>query len=514
VVQSKVPPDERRCGLLSHQAFRWLATGATALLLGEIAIASSGVLGWSASISLNKAWELAASIAALVAWAWSAVRHGGPRHRWRWWMTTGMASFAIGLASWSWVQVFGATPIPTGTLGPAGFTLTPILALLALIIRTFGRGTDDRSPLGTRRNRAVQLLDLMIITVSVTLFVVAALREPLARRSVIVVSNATAYLVLLAGIVMLARIRPGMRDRQVLLMALAALAYTVSSLLFAHYYVSLQDTFPPALEAGYMACPVFFFLAALAPATTDTWSSYQPTGREMVQLAVPYLPLIGTVLFLAGGLVAGNALTRQQQIILLLLLSVVILRQLVTLVENRLLLGRAEHQALHDPLTGIANRTLFLHELEESLASLSESDSSLVLAFCDMDDFKEVNDALGHTTGDLVLQEAARRLEHCAKPGDLVARLGGDEFALVLRDVHEPLDDLGRRLLNAMQEPHMLGGRPHVISASIGITAIGDEHTGRCTEDFLRSADIAMYTAKRRGKNTLAHTLEPEQEHA
>jgi diguanylate cyclase len=516
VIRESVSPGGRGGEVLTPRVFRRALVAVLAVLGAEVAFVASGTFGWLAATAVDNATEFVASVLALIAWVWSAARHRGASGRWRWWLVAAMVSFTVGVASWALGQVDRDVPVPTGTLGPAGFTVTPVLALLGLVVRTCGRGGDDRSPLTIGRSRLVQALDLVIIAISAGLFVLAALGEPLARRSGLIVSNSTAYLLLVAGIVVLARLRPDSRDRPVLMVALAALAYTGSSVLFAHYYVARHAPLPPALGAGYLACPAFFALAALAPATAaERWFGYpRLTVREIVRLAVPYLPLIGTVMFLAGGLLAGVTLNRQQQVTLMVLMSVVILRQLLTLVENNLLLRKAEHEALHDPLTGVANRTLFLHALAESLAWAAASGRPLMLLLCDLDDFKEVNDTLGHAAGDAVLREVAGRLRRCARPGDLVARLGGDEFALILRGVPEPPDDLGRRVLADIREPHLLAGRPVVISASVGITRLTAGESGAGIDELVRSADTAMYAAKRRGKNTLAHARDSQPEPA
>ncbi|CAM02534.1 diguanylate cyclase (GGDEF)-like protein [Saccharopolyspora erythraea NRRL 2338] len=502
-----------------NRSFRRIAAAAIALLLVEITVAGSGVLGWSGSIALNKVWEIAASVAALGAWTWSAVRHQGPQRRWRQWMSAAMACFLVGLVAWSWGQVVVAAPLPTATLGPAGFLLTPVIALLALVIHAYERGPGPRSPLGDPRNLAIKALDLLIIAGSVVLFVSVTLGTHLSQGwdssgpiLTMLAAHPMAYLWLAAGTVALARLRRGARELPVLFIALAAVSYMVSSALFGHYVETGAETIPPWLEAGFMACPVFFFLGALAPSTgrREQEGRAHRTVREVVQLAVPYLPLIATALFIAAGLLAGLTLTRFQECVFVALMGLVISRQLATLLENNRLLRRAEYEALHDPLTGVANRTLFLHWLERSLADCRRP---IVLAFCDLDDFKEVNDNFGHAAGDLVLTSAARRLTRCAGADDLVARLGGDEFAVVLHNVHEPLEEAGQRLLRALQEPHDLNGRPLVVSASVGMTYLSPDQPVAGTDTLMRWADSAMYVAKRRGKNTLAHTLEFREEH-
>ena len=145
--------------------------------------------------------------------------------------------------------------------------------------------------------------------------------------------------------------------------------------------------------------------------------------------------------------------------------------------------------AWSDPLTSLPNRSLLVERLEDDGAESTRS-----LLFLDLDDFKTINDSLGHPTGDGVLVELAKRLAGVVREGDLVARIGGDEFAVLARTSDAAaLEVLAARLLAAIGEPLVLYGRELRLSASIGIA------TGAGAEDLLRSADLAMYEAKRRG---------------
>jgi diguanylate cyclase (GGDEF)-like protein len=161
---------------------------------------------------------------------------------------------------------------------------------------------------------------------------------------------------------------------------------------------------------------------------------------------------------------------------------------------------RLIHQALHDPLTGLANRTLFLQRLENALAVAKQDYSLLSVLFVDLDRFKSINDTLGHSVGDRLLIAISHRLQACLRPGDLVARLGGDEFTLLLENLSNVNDALqiADRIQRELSLPFHLSGHEILASASIGI-AFNYKGYER-PEDLLHKADITMYRAKASGK--------------
>jgi diguanylate cyclase (GGDEF)-like protein len=160
------------------------------------------------------------------------------------------------------------------------------------------------------------------------------------------------------------------------------------------------------------------------------------------------------------------------------------------------------HQAYHDPLTGLANRALFVEEVERQL---NDRPSELpVVLFLDIDDFKIVNDSFGHATGDALLVEIAERLRGCVRADDLAARLSGDEFGVLLLDDPQlsRASRVADRILTALQSPFAIQGKQLRVGASIGIAA---SHGGvEAPQELLRNADVAMYTAKSRGKGQAA----------
>jgi diguanylate cyclase (GGDEF)-like protein/PAS domain S-box-containing protein len=156
------------------------------------------------------------------------------------------------------------------------------------------------------------------------------------------------------------------------------------------------------------------------------------------------------------------------------------------------------HEAFHDPLTGLSNRALFTDRVEHALTRRDELERLTVL-FLDIDDFKTINDSLGHGAGDLVLVAVAERVRACLRPEDTVSRLGGDEFAVLLEGADAALAlQVAGRLLASIRMPFEIGGKQVHLEASIG-AAFGNPETRNASE-LLRNADAAMYTAKNRGK--------------
>jgi diguanylate cyclase (GGDEF)-like protein/PAS domain S-box-containing protein len=171
--------------------------------------------------------------------------------------------------------------------------------------------------------------------------------------------------------------------------------------------------------------------------------------------------------------------------------------------ERKVLEERLAHQAFHDPLTNLANRLLFTERLEHALQLARRGARAVTVIFIDLDDFKNVNDTLGHAAGDQLLVELSRRLIGCVRTGDTAARLGGDEFAVVVEeggglDGVWPIAD---RLKQAVARPFAVDGREIVLSASLGIASSAG--TGETAGDLLRNADVAMYRAKSEGKGRM-----------
>lgn len=180
----------------------------------------------------------------------------------------------------------------------------------------------------------------------------------------------------------------------------------------------------------------------------------------------------------------------------------------VDITERKAAEEKIKHLAFYDTLTGLPNRRLLQERLKQALTSSARSRHRGALLFIDLDNFKTLNDTLGHDIGDLLLQQVALRLESCVREGDTVARLGGDEFVVMLEELSKQeleaaaqTETIAEKILAALNQPYRLSGHECRSSASIGVTLFN----GRQAEmdELLKQADIAMYQAKNDGRNAL-----------
>ncbi len=167
-----------------------------------------------------------------------------------------------------------------------------------------------------------------------------------------------------------------------------------------------------------------------------------------------------------------------------------------------------KHLAFYDSLTGLPNRRLLHDRLKQALASSARSAQQGAVLFMDLDNFKNLNDTLGHNIGDLLLQQVAQRLETCVREGDTVARLGGDEFVVILEDLSQQaieaaahIEVIANKILAIFREPFQLGVHEYHCTASIGASIFSDHDYTQ--DELLKQADIAMYQAKTSGRNVL-----------
>ena len=163
--------------------------------------------------------------------------------------------------------------------------------------------------------------------------------------------------------------------------------------------------------------------------------------------------------------------------------------------------AEAQHRALHDPLTGLGNRSLFRDRLDTAMRNLPRGEPRLALLALDLDRFKQVNDTLGHEAGDELLRQASARITTTLQPADTLARLGGDEFAIIQPGIttHDDAARLAQRVIDALQPPFHISGQTIQIGVSVGIATAPD--LARTDADLVARADDALYQAKAGGRN-------------
>ena len=178
-----------------------------------------------------------------------------------------------------------------------------------------------------------------------------------------------------------------------------------------------------------------------------------------------------------------------------------ILRSIRYAIERKRAEVRLNHLAQFDPLTEIGNRQYFHDQLRRATARARRDGGRLALFFLDIDQFKSVNDTLGHHAGDQLLREVTQRISSHVRRGDVTARLGGDEFAILMEGVETPMEAgaIAQKLLKAVDAPFIIDGRQLKVTASIGVTFYPADHND--TMRLLKNADIAMYQAKEAGRN-------------
>jgi diguanylate cyclase len=257
------------------------------------------------------------------------------------------------------------------------------------------------------------------------------------------------------------------------------------------------------LDAGWLLFFVLFGAVALHPSMVGL---SEPMPQAETKLTWQRLVLLTATSLVAPILLAYQAVFDEHidvpviaggSIVLFLLVA---LRMAFLLGERKVLERRLQFQAFHDPLTRLPNRSFFTERFEQALARSERMGSKVAVLFVDLDDFKEVNDSLGHETGDGVLVAVAHRVRGCLRPTDTAARLGGDEFTVLLEDIEDAREAVrvAKRILGELRAPVVLGELEMGVSASIGIVLGGG--TRERLGDLLRKADLALYRAKSRGK--------------
>jgi diguanylate cyclase (GGDEF)-like protein len=444
-----------------------------------------------------------------------AARSARGRQRAAWiCLTIGMIGWVAGdvISGYYSLVLEQETPFPS--LADAGYLLFPVGACLALVLFPTGY---------SKQSRARLVLDGLIIAgalfevswITVLQSVYGAGGESAFALAVSLAYPVSDIVVVTVALLVLGRAQTTQRMTMVLL-----LTGNVLNALSDSAYIFLTDNAAylggDLMDIGWSAALLALGLAALVsrqaphvedqdaevPSRASLWMPYPPIALAVLVCLPKFMPLPGL----------GPVLVTS-----VLLVFVVLARQFIVVGQNRRLLALVADQALRDPLTGLANRALFNDRLTHAMQLHERDKQSVAVLSLDLDDFKLVNDSLGHPAGDALLVMAAERILGCVRTGDTVARLGGDEFAVLMEGRAEHSRLVAHRVVHAFDKPMPIEGHDLLLRPSVGLAVASADDPDISADELLKQADIAMYSAKRartRGVRTFTpgmHLIEPSQ---
>jgi diguanylate cyclase (GGDEF)-like protein len=435
-----------------------------------------------------------------------APRQVGAKWAWRL-LGLSCMSWGAGNAVWTWLEVVRKV-FPFPSLADVGY-------LAAIPLAAAGMLAFPAAPRQTS-SRVRMVLDGVIVTTSLLFCSWALVLGPIYEASsgtlleqAITLAYPFGDLVIVVIVVLvLTRSAPDQRTPLALIGA-GLLAWAVADSGFAVLITKGTYATGNLIDLGWVIGYLLIALAAAqstartvaTPVTVSTWTEREPLWH----MILPYVPIGGVIGVAVGRRLAGHDLQAVLFWIAMILLVALGARQVAALLANRALLAQLRarevqlaHQALHDPLTGLANRVMFDDRLAHALRQRGHG--YLAVLLFDLDDFKTVNDSLGHHAGDALLQAVADRIGRPARAGDTVARIGGDEFALLLEGLTDRADAtvVAQRVLDITHAPYAIDGHTVTVTGSVGV-AVADVDTA-AADVLLRNADIAMYAAKAQGK--------------
>ncbi|CUU57010.1 diguanylate cyclase (GGDEF) domain-containing protein [Parafrankia irregularis] len=485
---------------------------------------------------------------------WAGLRNHGAERAWRLLIAAMIMANALAGGAIARDVINGGPALPSMT-PLALLALTPtvcgLAALLCFPSEPYDHATRARVDGANRRLHVITVLDGLIVVGAVALLcwvliLNRALDSPVSPGLPGTLAVAAVATLLIVLVILTAAFRRPRSPLGLVLVGSGIMLFCLS--VMSHMYAGVRGLadVPRVLDLGFGGSGLLLALAALlrpggpVPATgrlpPDRWetaavetaAAVRVDGRAAVGAGsadgtaaarsparhrwwhgvLPYIPL------LVGGAFAvfhlqpvSGSLDRDLTLWGLLgLLLLAVLRQMTTMADNAHLLTQLEgkqhelhHLAFHDPLTGLANRALFVARLNRALADRRLRPHRVSLLFCDLDGFKGVNDRFGHAAGDELLCVVAARLAGQVRPDDSVARLGGDEFAILLESDSRDPEAVGRRLTRAVRAPIQLRSCPCRVDASVGLVTVEEDAGTVSAEALLHRADLAMYHAKATG---------------
>ncbi|MGE2833968.1 putative bifunctional diguanylate cyclase/phosphodiesterase [Mycobacterium sp. SMC-4] len=414
-------------------------------------------------------------------------------------LRTAWATMSVALAAWTvadliWLlseYVFRVEPFPS----PADFFY---LVFSALAIPAMLR----MAPAGTySRRHADWRITLDAVTVALCTFLLAwilalgGVYEAYGQDRLglaLALFYPTADIAILAvAVAVWARVDSGQRT-MVGLLVLGFAITTVTDSAFAYFIAEGTYATGNLLDVGWAVALVAICAAALVSRRMSPPRTAELSVPSATALWAPYVPLL-----LVGTIGPAMIMSGLPKVIVPLLNIAVCLRQGVAAFENRRWSQAAADQALKDPLTGLANRALFVDRLTHAITLRSRDERPVMVAALDLDDFTFVNDNLGHPVGDELLLQAGRRITECLRPGDTVGRVGADDFVLLLEGDLDDSREVLRRVVETFDEPFTVDGQLVSIRCRVGVAAAEAAGSDFTPETLMQGAALAVQAAKR-----------------
>ncbi|WP_370064029.1 putative bifunctional diguanylate cyclase/phosphodiesterase [Mycobacterium sp. MAA66] len=485
--------------MLTHRANVIIGVAATAFVAFAYWRLADADAGAPASPPFIDGFALAAFsvFACLSTTAAARVSLGSRRRSWAA-LAVGVAGWVVGNLIWLYFGVVFAGGPPFPSIADAGFLLLPVAVVFAALSEVSASRISALRP----------VLDGVIIAAALFLVSwVLVLRDAFMSATSGLLANAVQVAFPISDVVMVtmtlvalsAAPVGGRRAIGLVGVGLTAIALADSAWIYTR---TQGGSVNAGIVIGWTAGMLIIGVGGLIdasrrppPVLQNQQNLHRPVSERLL-----WLPCTPVVLAVAVGFVSLWPVPGAAPILIsaAVLVLAALARQFVVLIDNRRLMRTVAEQARRDPLTGLGNRLLFNDRLDSAMRARENDGLPVAVLALDLDDFKMVNDNLGHPSGDELLVEVANRLTGSVHAGQAVARLGGDEFAILIRSAPCRLEEIAQDVIEAFDVPFTLKGEEVFMHPSVGL-AIADDDLDVTADDLLQRADVALYVAKRAG---------------